>query len=115
MTGVDDYLLGFEHPFLAELLEVRRIVLANPAIDERVKWKSPSFYSGTDDLGAFELRPTEFLRLILVFPHGLPELPDWMLGSWPDRRELRFTDLEDVAVKRSSLERVVSDWVALQP
>jgi len=115
MTAVEDFLVGFEHPLLDELLEVRSIVLANPAIEERIKWKSPSFHSGGVDLGAFELRPTEFLRLILVFPHGLPEFPDWMLGSWPDRRELRFTDQADVAAKRSDLERVVADWVGLLP
>jgi hypothetical protein len=116
VTGVDEYLQDFEHPFLAELLLVRRIVLAEPAIEERVKWKSPSFFSGADDLGAFELRPKAFLRLILVFPHGLtPHQPDWFLGNWKDRRELRFTDLADVERKQPDLERVVSEWVGLLP
>jgi hypothetical protein len=116
VTDVDDYLENLEHPFLAELLLVRRIVLAEPAIQERIKWKSPSFFSGADDLGAFELRPKAFLRLILVFPHGLtPHLPHWFRGDWKDRRELRFTDLADVKQKQTDLERVVAEWVELLP
>jgi hypothetical protein len=117
MTAVDDHIAALEHPFKAELQSVRRIVLgASPLVEERIKWKSPSFHVAGTDLGAFELRPTGFLRLILVFPHGLVENEgDWMLGSWADRRELRFTGLDDVAAKRPLLERVVRSWVALLP
>ena len=106
-----------EHPFRAEVQQLREIVLgANPAIAERIKWKSPSFYSGRDDLGAFELRPRNFVRLMLVFPHGLVDDPAGiMMGDWRDRRELRFTSVDDIAAKRAALENVVDAWVALLP
>lgn len=83
-NAVDEYLAGLQHPFTAEVQTIREIVLgANPAIAERIKWKSPSFYSGRDDLGAFELRPRDFVRLVLVFPHGLVDDPTGlMLGDW---------------------------------
>lgn len=106
-----------EHPLKAEVQELREIVLnADPAIEERIKWKSPSFHSRGVDLGAFELRPQDFVRLVLVFPFGLVDDPSGiMLGSWSDRRELRFTDLDDVAAKRSALETIVKSWAALLP
>ena len=114
---VDDYMAELEHPLKAEVQLLREIVLgASPAVEERVKWKSPSFHSGADDLGAFELRPHDFVRLVLVFPHGLVDDPEGiMLGEWKDRRELRFTGLDDIAAKRAALENIVRAWVGLLP
>ena len=114
---VELYLAELEHPFKAEVLALREIILgASPVIKERIKWKSPSFHSRGDDLGAFELRPRDFVRLVFVFPHGLVADPESIMqGSWADRRELRFSDLADVEAKRPALERVVRDWVELLP
>jgi len=116
-SAVEHYLSELEHPFKVEVLALREIILAaSPAIEERIKWKSPSFHSRGDDLGAFELRPRDFVRLVFVFPHGLVADPDSIMqGSWADRRELRFSDLADVEAKRPALERVVRDWVELLP
>ena len=114
---VDEYLAQLDHPLKAVVVRAREIVLgASPVIAERIKWKSPSFYAGADDLGAFELRPRDFVRLVLVFPHGLVDDPEGiMLGDWSDRRELRFTSLDDVEAKRSALHDIVEAWVALLP
>jgi hypothetical protein len=114
-AAVDAYMAQLEHPFAAEVQTLREAILdAHPLVAERIKWKSPSFHVGTDDLGAFELRPTEFLRLILVFPHGLVDDPAGIMrGTWADRRELRFTSGADVAAKTLPLQQVVRDWVAL--
>ena len=110
-------MLELEHPLKVVVQELREIVLgANPAISERIKWKSPSFHADGVDLGAFELRPRDFVRLVLVFPYGLVDDPTGlMLGSWNDRRELRFTSLDDVAAQRPALEDIVNGWVALLP
>ena len=114
---VDAYLAELEHPFKEEVQQLRQIVLgANPAIEERIKWKSPSFHSGGTDLGAFELRPRDFVRLVLVFPHGLVDDPESiMLGDWSDRRELRFTGADDIEAKRRALENIVNAWVSRLP
>lgn len=108
---------ALEHPFKAEVEALRQIVLgADPVIEERVKWKSPSFHVKGVDLGAFELRPSDFVRLVLVFPYGLVDDPQRiMLGEWSDRRELRFTGAADVAAKRAALESVVNAWVGRLP
>lgn len=116
-TEVDEYLTRLEHPFAREVQSVRgQILEAHPLVTERIKWKSPSFHVGADDLGAFELRPTAFLRLILVFPHGLVDDPDGiMTGTWADRRELRFASAADVEAKAPALQQIVRGWVALLP
>ncbi|GAB3606289.1 hypothetical protein GCM10027413_16980 [Conyzicola nivalis] len=116
-AAVDSYMDSLDHPFATELQTVRQYILAaHPRVTERIKWKSPSFHVGTDDLGAFELRPTGFLRLILVFPYGLVADPTGLMtGTWADRRELRFTSAADVTAKRFPLQHVVRDWVALLP
>ena len=120
--AVDEYIASLEHPHRESLQAVRAIVLdAHPAIAERIKWKSPSFYAPTADgkgidLGAFELRARDFLRLVLVFPNGLvPDPGGIMLGTWPDRRELRFSSLDDVADTRAALSTIIREWVALLP
>ena len=114
---VDAYLAELEHPFKEEVQQLRQIVLgANTSIEERIKWKSPSFHSGGTDLGAFELRPRDFVRLVLVFPHGLVDDPESiMLGDWSDRRELRFTGADDIEAKRRALENIVNAWVSRLP
>jgi len=116
-AAVDEYMGSLTHPFAAEVQRLRGIVRdAHPLVSERIKWKSPSFHVDGTDLGAFELRPTAFLRLILVFPHGMVDDPTGlMLGSWADRRELRFSGAEDVETKAPALQGVVRDWVALLP
>ena len=116
-AAVDVYMGSLEHPFAAQVQRLRGIVRdAHPLIQERIKWKSPSFHVDGTDLGAFELRPTGFLRLILVFPHGLVDDPTGlMLGSWADRRELRFSGAHDVEAKAPALQAVVREWVALLP
>lgn len=116
-AAVDEYMSTLDHPFAAEVAGLRVVVReAHPLIAERIKWKSPSFHADGTDLGAFELRPTAFLRLILVFPHGLVDDPTGLMrGSWADRRELRFSGAADVAAKAPALQAVVRDWVALLP
>jgi hypothetical protein len=114
-AAVDDFLSTLDHPFASDVQTLRAAILdAHPLVTERIKWKSPSFHVGTDDLGAFELRPLEFLRLILVFPHGLVDDPDGVMsGTWADRRELRFSGSADVAAKVPAVQRIVRDWVEL--
>lgn len=110
---VDEFMKALKHPFKSELQAVREIILAaNKKLAERVKWNAPSFYYGAD-LGAFNLHQTEFLQLILVFPNGLIDDggTGLLLGTWRDRREVRFTSMDDVLAKQAALKRVVNAWV----
>jgi hypothetical protein len=113
---VDAYLRDVDHPFQAEMLAVRAIILgASPKIGERIKWNAPSFYYKRD-LGAFNPRAREFAHLILLFPDGLgmPAKSALLEGKHHDRREAKFYSLADVEAKQGALERLVKAWVRLQ-
>jgi hypothetical protein len=112
---VDALMKALKHPLKAEIEEVRTIIRsASRKLQERVKWKAPSFYY-KEDLGAFNLHQTGFAQLILVFPRGIPAETGTavMEGTWKDRREVRFHDMADVRKKKAGLVRVVKAWVAL--
>lgn len=112
-AAVETFMATLDHPFKAEIAAVRAIVLAaDPRVRERIKWKAPSFYHGTD-LGAFNLHATEFVHLILVFPQGrmVSDPAGLLLGAHKDRREIKFTSLEDVASKKAALTSLVREWL----
>lgn len=113
---VEALLASLQHPHKAEIEAVRRIILcASRKLEERVKWKAPSFHCGGVDLGAFNLHQAGFAQLILVFPRGIPaETGRGVLeGAWKDRREVRFHDLAEVDRKKAGLVWVVKAWVGL--
>lgn len=115
-TGqVEDYLRTFAHPFRAELLAVRAIILgASDKIAERIKWKVPSFYYRAD-LAAFHPRTVDRLHLVMVFPHGLVDDPTGVLeGDYDRRRMVYFRDMAEVDAKRAALAAIVRAWVALE-
>lgn len=113
---VEALMASLQHPHKAEIEAVRRIILgASRKLEERVKWKAPSFHCGGVDLGAFNLHQVGFAQLILVFPRGIPAEtgPGVLEGTWKDRREVRFHDLAEVSRKKAGLVRVVKAWVGL--
>jgi hypothetical protein len=115
-TVVDAYVRDLDHPFKAELEAVREIIVgASPKIAERIKWNAPSFYY-KEDLGAFNLRATQYAHLILLFPGGAGMDDDMGLleGNHKDRREAKFHNMDDVNAKKSALEALVQRWVALR-
>ncbi len=111
---VDEYIARLEHPFKKELEAVRKIILkANPKMQERIKWNSPSFFYHSD-FGAFHLRDTSRLHLVLVFPNGIVADGGGLLeGDYKDRRMVYFTSMKDVKAKQATLEKVVNAWIAL--
>ena len=113
---VEALMKSLKHPLKAEIEAVRAIIRgASKKLQERVKWKAPSFHCQGIDLGAFNLHQTGFAQLILVFPRGIPAETGTgvMEGAWKDRREVRFHDMEDVRKKKAGLVRVVKAWVVL--
>jgi hypothetical protein len=112
---VDAYMDALEHPFKAEVQALREIIVqAHPKIAERIKWNSPSYYYGVD-MAAFNLRAKGFVQLIFVFHKGqmIHDHQGLLQGVWKDRREARFSSMEDILAKKSTLEQVIRDWVAL--
>ncbi|MES2630070.1 MAG: DUF1801 domain-containing protein [Bacteroidota bacterium] len=111
--AVQEFMSALDHPFKTELELLRQIIqTSGPNLQERVKWNSPSFHHNGVDLSAFNLRQTGFLQLILLFPKELiPDPQGIMLGSWKDRREVRFGSVKEVEEKREALGEIVRGWL----
>ncbi|WP_246469249.1 DUF1801 domain-containing protein [Cohnella nanjingensis] len=113
-----------EHPFKAEIEEVRRIILsANDQLTEHIKWNAPSFCIHGEDRITFQLQGKGFFRLIFhrgakvkdQTPSGHLWEDDNGLLEWlaPDRATVKLSDRNDVADKREKLAEAVAKWVEL--
>lgn len=111
---VDDYMEKLEHPFKQEVERLRSIILnANPKLQERVKWNSPSFYF-VKDLAAFNLRASGYVQIIFIFYDGnMIEDSSFLQGRWKDRREARFYSMDDIEAKQPALEQFINNWIKL--
>jgi hypothetical protein len=111
---IDHYMEKLQHPFKQEVERLRSIILnANPKLQERVKWNSPSFFY-IKDLAAFNLRASGYVQIIFIFYDGnMIEDPSLLQGSWKDRREARFYSMVDIEAKQPALEQLVNNWVKL--
>jgi hypothetical protein len=114
VNEVDGYMEKLDHPFRAEIERLRNIILnANPKLQERVKWNSPSFFY-IKDLAAFNLRAKGYVQIIFIFYDGnMIEDPSLLQGNWKDRREARFYSMVDIEAKQPALEQLVNNWVKL--
>jgi len=66
-------------------------------------------------MAAFNPHQEKFVQIIFIFYNGnmITESGGLLEGKWKDRREARFYSKEDIKNKRSNLEKVVHEWVAL--
>jgi hypothetical protein len=119
---VVEFLNNLEHPLKKEIEEVRQIILsANPHINERIKWKAPSFCIEDEDRVTFNLHGRGYFQL--VFHCGAKvkensgkvplfddttELLDWITG---DRAIVKFADMNDVKAKKVKLAEVINKWI----
>lgn len=111
----DNLMLAVNHPLKAEIEELRKIIkAASEKISERIKWNAPSYYY-IKDMAAFNLHQEKFVQIIFIFYNGnmITESGGLLEGKWKNRREARFYSKEDIKNKRSNLEKVVHEWVAL--
>ena len=111
---VDHYMEKLQHPFKQEVERLRSIMLnANPKLQERVKWNSPSFFY-VKDLAAFNLRASGYVQIIFIFyDRNMIEDSSLLQGNWKDRREARFYSMVDIEAKQPALEQLVNNWVKL--
>ncbi|MBS4196214.1 DUF1801 domain-containing protein [Lederbergia citri] len=121
---VADFLSNLEHPLKKEIEEVRTIILsANEQITEHIKWNAPSFQYKNEDRVTFNLHGKSFFRLIFhcgakVKENNVKEyllddangLLEWVSN---DRAIVKFTDMNDVKVKKDKLVEVISKWLEL--
>lgn len=113
-------------PAIGNIVErIRQIIVSTDnMIGERIKWNNPSFYY-TGPMKAFD--PKEYKRelivfnlhknrIMLVFPSGakVKDTTGLLEGDYKDgRRLIVFKDMEEVASKEKSLQKIIKTWLKL--
>lgn len=111
---VDEFMAQLEHPLKAEVQEIREIIKnVNNQITEQIKWNAPSFSYQGEYLVTFNLRAREHIHLVFHNP-AIPAVKSELLeGDYKDRRMAYFSDMADIEVKRSALEKAIKDLIGL--
>ncbi len=120
-SEVSEYLRELKHPLKPGIEALRELILAvSPAIQEGIKWNSPSFRT-SDYFATMNLRGSKGEdRIWLILHTGAkgkagevkvadPEAMLKWLGK--DRCMVTFTDGEDIRAKGRSLQAIVREWV----
>ncbi len=111
---VDEFMAVLEHPFKAEVQEVREIIKnVHKDITEQIKWKAPSFSYRNQYLVTLNL--WEKKRVHLVFHNqAITSVKSRILeGEYKDRRMAYFADMQDIVSKRKALQKVLRDLIKL--
>ena len=113
--AVAAYMAAFD-PVRRPLVEGLRsaVLAAGPELSERIKWNAPSYHLDGVDMAAMNFHDKTAVRVVFVFPNGLPTDGHGLLtGDYKDRRLAVFRSLDDFHGQRDSLTRVIRDWIAL--
>ena len=119
--SVDGFLDALDHPFKAEILALRQIILAADArIDEGIKWNAPSFRT-SEYFATFHLRAKDGVQMILhlgakvrdTAVTGITIEDPTALLEWlaRDRAMVKFRDLQDIAGKRAAFTLLLRQWI----
>jgi hypothetical protein len=118
---VDAFVAALDHPFKAEIMELRLAILdSNADIDEHIKWNAPSFLYGGEDRVTFRLQPGRTFQVILH--RGAKVRADTQdftfedhsgLLVWvaTDRGVVRFPSPRSAANQRKDVVALVNRWV----
>jgi len=118
-AAVDAFMSGLEHPCKPEIEALRQIILrADPAIEEGIKWKAPSFRTG-EYFATMHLRLKGGVGLILHLGAKVRDLPSVPVDDpegrlkWlaRDRAMLTFTGLDELRSSQAAVEHIVRQWI----
>lgn len=119
--SVDVFLDALDHPFKAEILALRQIILAADArIAEGIKWNAPSFRT-SEYFATFHLRAKDGVQIILHLGAKVRDtavtgitiedpaaLLEWLAR---DRAMVKFRDVQDIAGKRAAFTLLLRQWI----
>lgn len=119
--NVESFLASLEHPFKAEIVALRQIILgADPGITEGIKWNAPSFRT-SEYFATFQLRAKDGVQVILhlgakkrdTAATGIAIADPESLLEWlaKDRASVKFRDLKDIDARRSAFAEVIRQWI----
>jgi len=118
-AAVNDFMSGLEHPFKREVEAIRQIILgADPAIEEGIKWKVPSFRT-TEYFATTHLRTKDGIGIILHLGAKVRDIPTIPvedpkgLLKWlaKDRAMITFTGMDEIETRKPAIENIVRQWI----
>lgn len=110
---VDAFMDRLDHPFKAEVQELRGIIKGiSPDITEQIKWNAPTFSHDGRYIATFNLHSVKNVHLVFHHPRVASIESEILEGDYPDgRRMVYFADMDDVKAKKATLEGVVKTLV----
>jgi uncharacterized protein YdhG (YjbR/CyaY superfamily) len=113
--NVDEFMEKLDNPLKAEVQVIRDIIKhINPLIAEEIKWSAPSFSYQGNYLVTFNLWERKKIHLVFHNPEIAKVKSKILEGNYKDRRMAYFVDMQDISVKKPSLEKVLRDLIKLQ-
>lgn len=111
---VDEYLRKKAHPMNAEIQRVREIILhAHPAIEECIKWSSPTFiYKG--NMASYFMNAKKHVSLMFHKGALISDKTGLLEGDGKEGRTAKFAGMQEIENRKADLEAVVKAWVDLQ-
>ena len=122
---VDAYMRALKHPLKGVVEELRAIILgADSSIGEEVKWNAPAFfYTGSmaefdpkqhkRHVVVFNLFKKDCVRLVFLSGAHIGDSSGVLMGDYADGRRLAlFSSIEEVHSKKSTLERIIRNWLS---
>jgi hypothetical protein len=118
---VTHFMSALEHPFKAEIEQIRKIILAaNKDLTENIKWNAPSFCLGGEDRITMRIHPPKQIQLIFHRGAKVLEMPKVPLISdnsgilsWKtnDRAVATFLSSADIEAKSEALILIINAWL----
>jgi hypothetical protein len=123
-TGSEEvahFMAALDHPFKAEIEQIRKIILAaNKDLTENIKWNAPSFCFNGEDRITMRIHPPKQIQLIFHRGAKVLEMPKEPLIadnsgilSWKtnDRAVATFLSSADIEAKSEALVLIINAWL----
>src|SRR5215211_3460951 len=97
---VDEFIQKKNSPLTRKIQRVREIILeTNDAIEEGIKWSSPTFtYKG--NIASFFMNAKQHVSLMFHYSASLPNKSGLLEGDGKVTRVAKFTDMKDIEKKK---------------
>jgi hypothetical protein len=113
-SEVNAFMKKLEHPFKAELEELRAIIIGvDDRIEESIKWKCPTFsYGGV--MASLVVRTKKCAQVMFHKGVLLKKGSGLLWGEGKEVRNANFDDMASIKKSKKKLEALVKEWVVLK-
>ncbi|MFC5823069.1 DUF1801 domain-containing protein [Nonomuraea insulae] len=109
---VDDFLSKLSHPLKEEMEAIRAIIVANPKIEEDVKWGGPSF-AYKEELATVSPRVKDAVALVVHQGALLKDESGLLEPATKGKAYIKLHNMDEVKANKEALEQLVNEWIEL--